>query len=315
MKARTAHRLVSLIVWTSGLVAYDSSHSLEAADLYWNPGGDGIWGTGPGDKNWNLVPGAPTGNTTWSDGIDDVAVFQDATGGVVTVFDTVQTAGIVQTGAGYTVNAGNIVLVPDSALNAPFVNVQAGVLAIDSQLEGSAGMVKTGSATLLLSATNSYTGHTGIQGGTLNLAGALASTEFTISGGASLLNQNGGLSAGATLTNSGSLTLNADDTITSYISNGGTLTAGPGTLFNTSTTLNDGSTVAGLLNAGTLTSNGAVLLSGTATAGSASVQTGALSLTGTLAGDTVNISGGASLLNQNGGLSAARRSPTPARSR
>jgi cytoskeletal protein CcmA (bactofilin family) len=162
----------------------------------------------------------------------------------------------------------------------------------------------TSNGTVLLSGT-ATAGSAFIQTGALSLTGTLAGDTVNISGGASLLNQNGGLSSSATLTNAGALTLNADDTITSYISNGGTLTAGPGTLFSTTAALNDGSTVAGLLNAATLTSNGKVLLSGTATAGSASIQTGALSLTGTLAGDTVNISGGASLLNQNGGLSAS----------
>jgi hypothetical protein len=273
---------------------------------YWNAsgtGGDGIWGTGPGDKNWNLVPGALVGNTAWDDGIDDVAVFQDMIGGTVTVFDTVQTAGIVQNGANYTINAGIIVLAPDSSLNAPFVNVQSGVLTMDAQLAGSAGFVKTGAGALILTAANPYTGLTAIEAGTLNLAGSLASTSLSISSGASLLNQNGGFSSGATLTIAGSLTLNSNDTITSYISNGGTLTTGPGTLFTTSAALNGGSTVAGLLNTGTLGANGAVLISGTATAGTASIQSGTLTLSGSLISDTVGIASGASLLNQSGGLS------------
>ncbi|OYV05142.1 MAG: hypothetical protein CFE26_13120, partial [Verrucomicrobiales bacterium VVV1] len=119
----------------------------------------------------------------------------------------------------------------------------------------------------------------------------------------SLLDQNGGLSSSTTLTNAGSLTLNTNDTIASYISNGGTLTAGSGTLFSTSAALNNGSSVAGLLNTTTLTSNGTVLLSGTATAGSASIQSGTLTLSGTLISDVVGIATGASLLDQNGGLS------------
>jgi autotransporter-associated beta strand protein len=307
MKTRTPHRFVLLITWISGIIAFTAARHLHAADVFWNPGGtggDGVWGTGPGDKNWNDVPGALLDNTAWQDGIDDVAVFQDATGGIVTVFDSVQTAGIKQSGANYTINAGSIVMAPDSALNVPFVNVQNGILTIDAPLAGSAGMVKTGGGTLLLSVANPYTGATAIQGGTLNLAGSLASTSLSISSGANLLNQNGGLSNSATLTNAGTLTLNANDTVASYLSNAGSLTNGPGTLFTTSAALNKGSTLGGLLNAVSLTSNGAVLLSGTATAGSASIQSGTLTLSGTLVSDTVGIASGALLLNQSGGLSS-----------
>ncbi len=296
MKNRFALRSATLCLWFASLPGIIHGQTLQ----YWNAsgtGGDGIWGTGPGDKNWNLVPGALVGNTAWQDAIDDVAVFQDASGGIVTVFDTVQAAGIIQNGANYTVNAGIIVLAPDSASNAPFVNVQGGILTIDSQLAGSAGLLKTGGGTLILTAANPNTGPTAIQGGTVNLAGSLASTSLSISSGATLLNQNGGLPVGATLTNAGSLTLNADETISSYTSNGGNLINGPGTLFTTSAALNDGSTVSGLLNTGTLTSGGAVQVSGFVSAGSINIATGTLTNTGTLgnASTLLNISQGATL--------------------
>jgi autotransporter-associated beta strand protein len=267
------------------MMAFTAAGHLHAGAFFWNPdgtGGDGIWGTGPGDKNWNLVSGAMVGNTAWQDGIDDTAVFQDMTGGTVTVFDSVQTAGITQNGANYTINAGSIILAADSAMNAPFVNVQGGILTMDAQLAGSAGLVKTGGGTLILSAANPYTGSTAIQGGALNLAGSLASTGISISSGAALLNQNGGFSISAALTNAGALTLNANDTVTGYISNGGSLTTGPGTLFATTSTLNNGSTVAGLLDTGTLTSNGMVQVTGSISAGSINIATGTLANTGTL---------------------------------
>ena len=60
-----------------------SSHAA-ATNQYWNigsTGGDGIWGTGPGDKNWNLTPGAAAGNTTRTDPTDNIAVLQDSVGG------------------------------------------------------------------------------------------------------------------------------------------------------------------------------------------------------------------------------------------
>lgn len=306
MKASPPYFLVCVIALSSGMMAFNAASSLRAADLYWNPGGtggDGIWGTSPGEKNWNAVPGAAAGNIAWPDTLDDVAVFQDLTGGVVTLSDPLQTSGIIQNGANYSINAGVITMVPDSAAANPFINVQGGTLTIDSVIAGNNGLIKNGGGTLLLTGSNAYGGSTRIGSGSLNLAGSLASGSVLISSGATLLNQNGGISNTATLTNAGSLMLNADDTISSYTSNGGTLTAGPGALSTTSASLNNGSTLAGLLNTGTLTSNGAVLLSTTATTGSALIQGGTLTLSGTLVSDTVNIASGASLLNQNSGLS------------
>jgi autotransporter-associated beta strand protein len=300
MKAKTAHRFVSLIAGTSGMMLFNAVGSLQAADWYWNPGGaggDGIWGTSPGEKNWNVTPGAPTGNIAWPGTIDDVAVFQSITAGIVTVSDPLQTSGIIQNGADYTINAGTITLVPDSGAVNPHIDVQGGMLTIDSVLAGSNGLIKNGGGTLVLTGSNTYSGNTQIGSGILKLAGSLASGSLSISSGASLLNQNGGLSNSTLVTNAGSLTLNADDTITSYISNGGTLTNGPGTLFTASTALNDGSTVAGLLNTGTLTSDGAVQVTGTITANSINIATGTLTNTGTLgnASTLLNISGDATL--------------------
>jgi autotransporter-associated beta strand protein len=306
MKASTPYCLVCVIAWSSGMMAFNTASSLRAADLYWNPGGtggDGIWGTSPGEKNWNVVSGSPAGNIAWPDTVDDIAVFQDLTGGVVTLSETLQTAGIIQNGANYSINAGVITLVPNSAAANPFINVQGGNLTIDSVIAGTNGLIKDGGGTLVLTGSNTYGGRTQIWNGSVDLSGTLTSGNLSISSGATLLNQNGGLSNTATLTNAGSLTLNADDTIASYISNGGTFTAGPGTLSTTSAALNDGSTLAGLLNTTTLASNGAVLVSGTATAGSALIQSGALTLIGTLESDSVGIASGASLLNQNSGLS------------
>ena len=138
-----------------------SGHAAAATNQYWNigsTGGDGIWGTGPGDKNWNLAAGAAVGNTTWADPTDNIAVFQDAVGGTVTVFDPVQTNGLSQTGANYTLDAGVITLVPGSAAAAPFIQVQSGTLTFKTTLAGSNGLLKTGGGTLLLANANSYTG-------------------------------------------------------------------------------------------------------------------------------------------------------------
>jgi autotransporter-associated beta strand protein len=306
MNTRTPYCFVCVMAWSSGILVISAASSLLAANLYWNPGGTGgdeIWGTSPAEKNWNSVPGAPAGNLTWPDSVDDVAVFQDLIGGVVTLAGPLQANGIMQTGANYSINAGEISLMPNSVAANPFIHVQSGVLIIDSVIAGNHGLIKSGGGTLALTGSNTFTGNTLINNGIVLLAGSLASADIVISPGSGLINQNGGLFNNAMLTNEGLFTLNADDAITTYLSNGGTFTSGPGILSTTAAALNNGSILAGNLNTATLTSNGAVLLSGSATAGGVFIQSGTLSLGGTLASNSIHIAGGASLLVQNSGLS------------
>lgn len=234
-----------------------------AADSFWNPGGtggDGNWGTSPGDKNWNSTAGAPAvSNAFWQDGVDETAVFQDALGGIVTVIDTVQTTGIRQSGADYTLNAGTIVLAPGPAIQGPFIDVQAGTLTIDSQLEGGAGLVKTGSGELALTRDTNFTGTTTVSAGKLVLAGALASGELRIDPGAEFFNGSGGLRGDLLLFNSGLLTLNVDETISTYQSDGGELSSATRWLNADQAGLNDGSRINGGLRSGEVAANGSVL--------------------------------------------------------
>ena len=140
------------------------SASLPAAaqgiNQYWNiggTGGDGIWGTGPGEKNWNLTAGSASGNTTWANTGSEIAVFQDTLGGTVTLFDSINAAGITQNGSNYTLSAGDIVLAnPGPTL--PAVHVNTGTLTIQSTLAGTAGFQKTGPGTLALESANTNTG-------------------------------------------------------------------------------------------------------------------------------------------------------------
>lgn len=302
MKARYSLRLLPLLVISCSFSAVGFPGNANAAtNQYWNVaggGGDGNWSTNPGDKNWNTTVGdPPAGNTFWSDPTDDVAVFQNATAGTVTVIDAVQTSGIIQFGANYTVNAGSITLVQDAALAQPTISVQSGTLTINSTLDGTHGLTKTGSGNLLLSSTHDFTGTTTIMTGTLTLTGSLVSAMVDIAAGAALQDLSGGLAPGTVLTNASTLVLGADDTITTYLSNGGTLAAGPGTLTATTATLNHGSSVAGLLGATTLTSNGTVAISGTATAETVNIASGILTNSGSLGtiSTRLNLSAGATL--------------------
>ena len=282
MKARYS-RLLPLLVMTASF----AGHSMGATNQYWNAGGtggDGNWGTSPGDKNWNTLAGAPpAGNTFWADPSDEVAVFQDATGGTVTVIDTVQAAGIIQNGANYTINAGTITLVQDAALTQPFIEVQTGTLTIDSTLDGANGLIKTGGGNLVLSNANSYTGTTTLMAGTLTLTGSLISATVDIAADATLVDSSSGLDAATVLTNAGELTVNAADTVANYTQNGlGELAGGAALTASGLATLNGG-TVSGHLLGNTL-STGDVLVSSTGSLGG-----GSLNVTGS--GKTLTLEG------------------------
>ena len=232
MKIRSSHRSLSLLVFSACVAAVTFPGNLRAMSAgstaeYWNPGGTGglgIWGTGPGATNWNTTAGAATGNTVWPDtGNDVVAVFWDATGGTATVFTLtpVQTAGIIQqttNGANYVIDAETITLVQDNAAANPFIQVQSGTLSISSTLAGSNGLIKSGVGTLELTSANTYSGITSLTAGTLVLSGngSLASTTVNIAANSSLLDSNGGLAAGTALTNAGTLTISAPDTVAGF---------------------------------------------------------------------------------------------------
>ena len=164
---------------------------------------------------------------------------------------------------------------------------------------------------------NSLANSVAVQTGTLTVNAGLGSANATvgISSGATL-NDSGNIVDTAAVTNAGTLTLGftatTGDTISTYVSNGGTLN-GTGTLTAAATgagvvdyALNNGSLVTGSANIGkgVLVSNGTVTIAGSSNvnAGTITVQTGTLNLTGTgtFGGDlTININSGATL-NDNG---------------
>lgn len=257
-----------------------------ATGIYWNAGGtggSGIWGSTPGDKNWNPVAGAALGNTFWQDGPDDVAMFQDGIGGIVTVFDSVRTAGISQSGGDYTIEAGTILLAAGAVAVVPVIEVEIGTLTMVTPLLGSEGMVKSGNGTLRLVAANPLSGAVDIASGLLELEGSLpGSGKITIAVGAALQNQNGGLATTADVSNAGTLTLGADQTLANYESHGGMLAAGAGSLSVASALLKDGSVIEGRLNAGAVTSHGAVAVSGVLATDTLHVAGGILTNSGSI---------------------------------
>ena len=169
-------------------------------------------------------------------------------------------------------------------------DMQAGV--VSGTLRGAASLVKSGTGSVTLAGSNTYTGATTVDAGTLDVSGRIASNVVTINGG-SLVVQGGALPATAavTLGAPGTLALGGPQTIGS-LAGAGTVTLGTHTL----TTGDAGSSnFSGVLSgAGGLTKlgTGTFSLSGANTyAGLTSVEAGTLVVDGTLRGATTLRSG------------------------
>ena len=144
-------------------------------------------------------------------------------------------------------------------------------------------------------------GSLSVTGGVLTLTGSSTNTPVDISAGAQLIDSNGGLDTSAVVTNAGTLTVNADDSINTYTQNGSGLLNGSAILTALNGATLNGGTVSGNLRGNTI-STGTVLVFGTIGGGSLSVTGGVLTLTGSSTNTPVGISAGAQLVDSNGGL-------------
>jgi autotransporter-associated beta strand protein len=237
-------------------------HSAADTRFYWN-GGGGQWSSGPGDKNWNLTAAGAGGDLSWPNTGTEVAIFQDAVGGTLSIFGDVQVAGIVANGANYRLEAGNLRWVAGPGGAAPSIEVHHGTLHIDAGLEGSAGWVKRGLGDLLLSGSNSYSGETWLQQGSLIAGRANVFSPF----------DRLAVDAGATLNLNG-----YDQTVGDLVSHGHI--TGAGTLQAASYLLGDGAVVSGNLGEGSLMTFGDVLVTGTTAAMAIEIGSGNLQTTG-----------------------------------
>lgn len=147
----------------------------------------------------------------------------------------------------------------------------------DGVLRGSGGLVKLGDGRFTLGGNSLYTGSTGVQAGTLNLAGTLVSPQLRVEGGTLQLAAAERLADGATVNvaSAGTLSLAQAETITT-LQLQGTL-AGTGTLTATLYAL-DGGTASANLGGGTLRSSGNSRVDGSAAATAVFVETGTLRL-------------------------------------
>lgn len=149
-------------------VVWDGSNTNDGGGVH---GGDGTWNIA--DTNWKDIQSQSI-NDPWADG--SVAVFR-AAAGTITIDDqagSVNAAGLVFETDNYHINGRPLNLVQGANGTAPFIQVGAGsdpavTATIDTVLQGSAGLTKTGVGTLILTKDTTYSGTTTVTAGTLQL--------------------------------------------------------------------------------------------------------------------------------------------------
>jgi fibronectin-binding autotransporter adhesin len=237
-------------------------------------GGTGTWRVAVGDDNWVDQSGqlnAPytNGSFTVFAGTGDRVVADNSSGAL-------QTSGMQFASDGYRIEGGDIALVGSQAI----VRVGDGTLpgagytaTIASNLTGSSQLVKEDLGTLVLSGTNTYTGGTVVQRGTLAIASDAnlgdPSGALTVADGTLRTTANLSLARPVALT--GAAVFLTDPGTTSTLA--GTL-AGAGSLTKTG--------------AGTLALTDDATHTGGTTIAAGTLQVGAGGTTGTLAGDVTN---------------------------
>lgn len=162
------------------LTYWDGSVVSESTGL---TGGSGTWSATT--TNWTGETGGLHGG--WNSA--RFAIFAGDTGGTVTVDATdgaISTLGMQFETTGYTVTGDGLTLVSDSEA-APIIRVGSATTpnttaTISSVLSGTKGLEKTDLGTLILAGTNTYTGTTTVQAGTLQLGngGATGSVDGNI---------------------------------------------------------------------------------------------------------------------------------------
>ena len=265
-------------------------------------GGDGVWQNGMGNNNWADVTGAV--NAPFDDGA--FAIFTGAAG-TVTIDDglgAVTASGLQFAVDGYTVAGEALTLIGPQSVIRVGDGTAAGAgytAALASAITGTTQLVKTDAGALVLTGTNSYTGGTAVNGGTLRI-----SSDANLGAAAGGLSLNGGtLNTTADLNSARAVDLVGAGT---FLTDAGTTLAlsggvsGPGGLTKSGAgalALSGTGSYAGATNvaAGTLLVNGDF----SAATGPTSVAAGAnLGGTGVIGGD-VTLADGATLTPGAGG--------------
>jgi len=219
--------------------------------------------------------------------VDSGATLQDAAGGL-SASTAVTVNGTFSLGANEAISQ----LGGSGAVNLGANTLTVNLGTFSGGVSGTGGLTKTGAGTLTLSGSNALTGATAVSAGTLSLTGTLASTNVSIASGATLQDTSGGLSASAVVSNAGTLSLGANETI-SQLDGAGGVNLGSHTL-----TLSQGSYAGTMAGTGGLSKQGSGLftLSGTNNyTGATIVQGGTLAVQGNLAASQVTVLNGGTL--------------------
>ena len=140
--------------------------------------GDYTWNNAAGNMTWN------TSSTNWTaGGVGKVwenpkaATLSTTGAGTITVSGTNTINGLTVSADGYTLTGGQINL----GLASTILAISNSAV-IESVVGGSNALVKTGSATLTLSGSNSHTGAVSVRAGVLNLSSATGAAAGSVSG-------------------------------------------------------------------------------------------------------------------------------------
>jgi len=237
-------------------------------------GGNGTWHVGGTDNNWTNADGSI--NAAYADGT--FAIFA-GTGGTVAVDNgsgAVTASGMQFASDGYLINGDALTLTgPQSIIQVGDSSVAgAGFTAtIGAELTGTTQLVKTDAGTLVLTGTNSYTGGTAINGGTLRIAsdGNLGAAAGGLSFNGGTLNTTANMTTGRAVTLAGAGTFLTDAVTTLTLTGGIT---GPGMITKSGT--------------GTLLLTGDATHSGGTTIAAGTLQVGNGGTTGSIAGNIAN---------------------------
>jgi autotransporter-associated beta strand protein len=253
-----------------------------AASYTWT--GTGLAGTWQNGQSGDF--GATYNNAT------DSAVTFSGTSGDVTVSGAVQAGSLTFSTGGYALNSGNLTIGQGA------ITTDAGTTTINSVLEGTAGLIKSGAGALVLTGANTVAGAVTITGGTLQIGsdGALGNAANDVANNGTLkTTSNIALGSGRDITGSGTLDIAGGTTLTVN----GNINATATTLANSGTLDLQGAT----RSVGSLTVNAAGTVNGSGTISATGLTTGLSSGTASInpgivftSGDkTLNVASGGTL--------------------